>query len=129
MYEANRNKFVRELEADSKSGEAKLSDGDSMLRCYGLEICDGQTNARFYEDDNEHGYFQWELALGPANSKKLIEFLRGLPPELDWPEEERCPQCNNENDIGAIGVFISGSALSAEYVCKVCRVRFRKMGS
>jgi hypothetical protein len=55
----------------------KLNLGDTITTCYG--------SATFTKDEDAFGLHHFEVSLGPANSKRMIEFLLALPEE---PEED-----------------------------------------
>jgi hypothetical protein len=52
-----------------------LNLGDSVTTCDG--------GASFIRDDSYFGLHHFDISLGPANSKRLIEFLLALPDEPD----------------------------------------------
>lgn len=54
--------------------------GDSVATCYG--------GATFTADPNEFAIYNFEITLGPANSKRLVDFLLSLPDEPGEGDDE-----------------------------------------
>jgi hypothetical protein len=60
--------------------------GDTVTTCHG--------DATFERDPDEFGLCHFEVSLGPANSKRLIDFLLSLPDEPDDDDERDVKSAN-----------------------------------
>jgi len=74
-------RYLLELE---KSGKNLVSDYEVIS--HRLQLTRDQGEATIEEDVNERGHFHVAGFFGPANTRKIVDFILALPPEP--PDEE-----------------------------------------
>jgi hypothetical protein len=103
MKNENRDAFLAQLTLMEEQGESTAEEytttrhnliiGDDVTGCCGGVFVE--------EDINEHGQFNFEILLGPANAKRLVDFLRTLPKEPEYDDDlGACPACGGRLTTG-----------------------------
>lgn len=87
MKWAEREAFLEHLKQLEDDGKNDLVEYEVKRHCLYISdrVSGGMGGAHVEEDENEQGTFNFSITLGPANARRLVDFLQTLP---DEPEED-----------------------------------------